>query len=250
MRQNSPHPSSALPGRPSRRGFLQGVAAGTVGLAAARLLSSLPVQAAGRQDNGVLILFFSHSGHTRQLAGMIHDRVGGRLVEIRPATPYPGDYDSVVDMARQEQRRKARPGLAGPLPDLTGCGTVFIGFPNWWDTMPMILFTLLEKLDLGNRTVIPSAPTGGAASAAASTIWRASVRRPASSRASRCAAPGWPGPDRPWTPGCAGSACPRTAGAKRRRRRQGHAHATCRPGRVPESARHPASNTVRRKKRT
>lgn len=161
MRQNSPHPSSALPGRPSRRGFLQGVAAGTVGLAAARLLSSLPVQAAGRQDNGVLILFFSHSGHTRQLAGMIHDRVGGRLVEIRPATPYPGDYDSVVDMARQEQRRKARPGLAGPLPDLTGCGTVFIGFPNWWDTMPMILFTLLEKLDLGNRTVIPFCTHGG-----------------------------------------------------------------------------------------
>ncbi len=33
--------------------------------------------------------------------------------------------------------------------------TVFVGYPNWWGTLPMCMFTLLEKLDTAGKTIIP-----------------------------------------------------------------------------------------------
>ena len=86
---------------------------------------------------------------------MIHNRVGGDMVELKTVSPYPEDYDAVVDMAQEEQQRDARPEISTELPRLESYRTVFIGFPNWWGTLPMAFFTLLEKYDLGDRTVIP-----------------------------------------------------------------------------------------------
>jgi flavodoxin len=32
---------------------------------------------------------------------------------------------------------------------------VFIGYPIWWGTLPMALFTFLEKYNFGSKTLIP-----------------------------------------------------------------------------------------------
>lgn len=41
--------------------------------------------------------------------------------------------------------------------------TVFIGFPNWGDDMPHIVYTFFEQYDLSGKTVVPfcSHGTGG-----------------------------------------------------------------------------------------
>lgn len=137
----------------SRRVFLKTLALGAAALAAPALFSTraLAAEAGGK----VLIVYFSHSGNTRRLAGFIHERVGGDMVELKTVKPYSEDYDTVVDEAKKEQEANARPAVATELPSLDGYDTVFIGYPNWWGTLPMPFFTLLEKYDLGNRTVIP-----------------------------------------------------------------------------------------------
>lgn len=140
--------------RPARRNFLKCLALGAAVVAASPLLFRVSAHAA-EAGNGVLVLYFSHSGNTRRLAGMIHDRVGGDMVELKTVSPYPEDYDAVVDMAQEEQQRDARPEISTELPRLESYRTVFLGYPDWWGTMPMAFFTLLEKYDLGNRTVIP-----------------------------------------------------------------------------------------------
>ena len=33
--------------------------------------------------------------------------------------------------------------------------TIYIGFPNWWGTLPMPMFTQLEQLDFEGKTVKP-----------------------------------------------------------------------------------------------
>lgn len=139
----------------SRRNFLKGMALGAAAVVVAPALSGMSAFAAKAGGNKVLILYFSHSGNTRQLAGQIHERVGGDMVELKTVTPYPQDYDAVVDVARKEQRSNARPQIATETPDLDAYHTVFIGFPNWWGTMPMPFFTFLEKHDLGNKKIIP-----------------------------------------------------------------------------------------------
>ena len=139
----------------SRRGFLKGIALGAAAVIAAPILSRASAYAAEAGGNKVLILYFSHSGNTRMLAEQIHDRVGGDMVELKPVAPYPQDYDTVVDMAQKEQRSNARPQIATEISNLDEYRTVFIGFPNWWGTIPMPFFTFLEKYNLGDRNVIP-----------------------------------------------------------------------------------------------
>ena len=103
----------------------------------------------------MLILYFSHSGNTRPLAEYIHSKIGGDILELKTVSPYPSDYDAVVEQAQQEQRRNARPDISTVIPNLEQYDTVFIGYPNWWGTLPMPFFTLLERHPLGRKTIVP-----------------------------------------------------------------------------------------------
>ncbi len=139
----------------SRRNFLKYAIMGTVVINAAMLSSFSPSWAADSKGNNMLILYFSHSGNTRKIAEQIHERIGGDIIELKTVTPYPRDYDAVVDQAQQEQQNDARPQIATEIPNLEKYDIIFIGFPNWWGTIPMPFFTLLEKYDIGDKTIIP-----------------------------------------------------------------------------------------------
>lgn len=135
---------------------------GVIGLIAALcgILSSGNAFCANEQQKSpknvrILVAYFSHSGNTRYMAEQIHARVGGDLVEIKPLRPYPKDYDTVVDQAKREQGMKFRPQLASTIPNIRSYDVVFIGYPNWWGTMPMALFTFFEKNDFSGKTLIP-----------------------------------------------------------------------------------------------
>ena len=115
-----------------------------------------------------LILYFSRKGqnykngkivslekgNTERAAELIWDAVGGDLFEIRPAESYPIDYYDCTARAKKEAKDQARP-LAQGVPDLTGVDTIFLGYPNWWGSCPMIIFSVLEQLDLADRRIIP-----------------------------------------------------------------------------------------------
>ena len=141
----------------SRRFALKCLAGASAALAAFPFAVQAEPAPAGRP----LIVFFSRTGHTRTLAAMIRKRVGGDMVELKTAKPYPQDYEAAVKQAKKEQQAGARPALATELPPLEGYGTVFLGYPNWWGTMPMALFTLLEKYDFSGKTVVPFCTHGG-----------------------------------------------------------------------------------------
>lgn len=138
-----------------RRAVLKGL------VCCAAVLTTLPLVPAHAAGGKTLVLFFSHSGNTRKLAAMIHERVGGDMLELKTVDAYPQDYDTVVKQAKKEQEANARPALATQLPGLEGYGTVFLGYPNWWGTMPMPLFTLLEKHDFSGKSLIPFCTHGG-----------------------------------------------------------------------------------------
>lgn len=144
----------------SRRNFIKYSGIGLATLAVCDL--STVVNAAGAKENGknagsgsVLIAYFSHSGNTRYMAEQVHAQVGGDIFEIRTVKPYPEDYDTVVDQAKREQNMSHRPQLATHLPDIESYDAIFVGYPNWWGTMPMVLFTLFEENDFSGKTLIP-----------------------------------------------------------------------------------------------
>ena len=124
-------------------------------LLAALMVLSLGNRSVAAETGKTLVIYFSHSGNTRFLAEMIHQQVGGDLVELKTVQPYPEAYDAVVDQAKREQQANFRPQLATTMDNLASYATIYIGYPNWWGTMPMALFTFLESNDLSGKTIIP-----------------------------------------------------------------------------------------------
>ncbi len=119
--------------------------------------ADIPVEDGGK----TLITYFSWSGNTETLAGMIQEVTGGDLFAIETETPYTDDYDAVVDQAKQEQADNIRPALAAQVENMADYNTVFIGYPNWWSDVPMAVLTFLESYDWNGKTVIPFCTSGG-----------------------------------------------------------------------------------------
>lgn len=94
-------------------------------------------------------------GNTEIVAEMIHSAVGGELFEVDTVTPYSADYNTCTEEAKRELHANARPELKKYMDSLDGCDTIFVGYPNWWGTMPMAMFTFLEHYDLSGKRIIP-----------------------------------------------------------------------------------------------
>lgn len=113
------------------------------------------------ETGGTLIAYFSWSGNTEAMANLIQQETGGDLFEITPATPYTDDYNELLDIAQQEQDENARPELASQVENWDSYDTVFVGYPDWWNDAPMLVYTFLESYDWTGKTLIPFCTSGG-----------------------------------------------------------------------------------------
>ena len=138
--------------RISRRKLLQVAAAGLVAGVAAPLFPSRAFAVGKRK---VLIVYYSRTGTTREVADQIQRSVGGDLFELKAAHSYPKEYRATTHQAKREQESNFRPRLAADVPDIDPYDVVFIGYPNWWGTLPMACFTFLERHRLAGKTIIP-----------------------------------------------------------------------------------------------
>jgi flavodoxin len=109
----------------------------------------------------ILIVYFSRSGNTQKIADFIHQQVGGTLHQIQPEAPYPGSYDAVVEQAKVEIQAGYKPALRSTLDQIESYGTVFVGSPNWWDTITPPVATFLSEYDLSGKTIVPFCTHGG-----------------------------------------------------------------------------------------
>jgi flavodoxin len=117
--------------------------------------STVQGQQSSTKENNILVAYFSHTGNTREIANQIHERVGGDIFEIVTVDLYPNDYNACVDKAKQEQNDNSRPVLATKVEKMDSYDVVFVGYPIWWETMPMAVFTFLEEYDFSGKTIIP-----------------------------------------------------------------------------------------------
>lgn len=100
-------------------------------------------------------------GNTSIIAHMIAEQTGGDLFEIEAVNPYPTTHSELLDVSRQEIADHARPEIAGTVENMDDYDTVFIGYPNWWGDMPMIVYNFIESYDFTEKTIIPFCTHGG-----------------------------------------------------------------------------------------
>lgn len=94
-------------------------------------------------------------GNTQVAAEVIAELTGGDLFRIETVKAYPADYYACTDEAQAELSANARPELATPVPDMTDYDTIYLGYPNWWGTAPMAVFTFLESADFSGKIIRP-----------------------------------------------------------------------------------------------
>jgi flavodoxin len=105
-------------------------------------------------------------GNTGKLAGWIHEVTGGDVFQIITTEPYSSDYDECLDRAADEKAADARPQLIARVDNMDDYDVIFLGFPNWWYTAPMAVFSFIEEYDLSGKTIVPFVAhgTGGLSS--------------------------------------------------------------------------------------
>ncbi|MBS7528587.1 flavodoxin [Fusibacter paucivorans] len=117
----------------------------------------------------VLIAFFSRKGNnyvngvikdlevgnTEKVANTIQVLTGGDLFHIEPVDAYDADYHECAAEAKKDLRANARPAFQNPLKAIDDYDTVYLGYPNYWGTMPMHVWTFLEQYDFADKVIMP-----------------------------------------------------------------------------------------------
>ena len=86
------------------------------------------------------------TGNTGVMAHMIAEASGGELFSIRTVEPYPNNYNDTVDVGETEKNNGIHPELATHIENLDQYDTIFVGFPNWWYGMPMVMYSFLTSM--------------------------------------------------------------------------------------------------------
>lgn len=88
---------------------------------------------------------------------------GGELFSIRTVEPYPDGYDETIDVGQSEKNNGIRPELSTHIEKFDDYDTIFVGFPNWWYGMPMVMYSFFDEYDFSGKTIIPFCTSGGSA---------------------------------------------------------------------------------------
>lgn len=94
-------------------------------------------------------------GNTEVVANIIHDLTGADLFKIKPVKSYPKDYHETTHLAQIELNNNARPAIKNKLTNTEEYDIIYLGYPNWWGTMSMIVLTFLESINLTGKIIKP-----------------------------------------------------------------------------------------------
>lgn len=108
-----------------------------------------------------LIVYFSHSGNTRELARQIQQRTGADVLELRTVTPYTTVYNDLTQQVKRELENAYRPALQPINVKLENYDTIFLGSPIWWGTVATPISSFLATNNLSGKVIKPFVTHGG-----------------------------------------------------------------------------------------
>lgn len=120
------------------------------------LLTNMKMQAQlSPETRKILVVYFSHSGNTREIANQIKNATGADIFEIQPLKPYPTEHQAVVDQAKKEINAGYKPALKTKPENIGAYDVIFAGSPNWWTTIAPPVAAFLSGYDLSGKTIVP-----------------------------------------------------------------------------------------------
>jgi flavodoxin len=94
-------------------------------------------------------------GNTEVVANIIEELTGADTFKIEQTKPYSKGYNECIAEAQADQKRNARPELKAYPDSIEQYDTIYVGYPNYWGTMPMAVFTFLEHFNFSGKIIKP-----------------------------------------------------------------------------------------------
>lgn len=94
-------------------------------------------------------------GNTEKAARMIAEITGADLLKIEQKIPYAADYNTCIEQAKADKEAGKRPEILNRPDNLNQYDDIYIGYPNYWGTMPMAVYTFLESYDFTGKKIYP-----------------------------------------------------------------------------------------------
>ena len=113
------------------------------------------------RSGNVLVVYYSATGNTREVANYIAEATGGDLFELEPTEPYTDDDldwtddNSRVTREHEDESLRNVELVSTTVENWDSYDTVFIGYPIWWGIAAWPVNQFVENNDFTGKTVIP-----------------------------------------------------------------------------------------------
>lgn len=112
-------------------------------------------------EGNILVVYFSATGNTEEVAGYIADAAGGDIFEIEPVDAYTAadlrwtDENSRVVQEYENPELRDIELVSATVENWAEYDTVLIGYPIWWGIAAWPVNGFVEANDFTGKTVIP-----------------------------------------------------------------------------------------------
>ena len=108
-----------------------------------------------RKDDKVLVLYYSQTSNTEQVANEIASRLNADKEAIVAVNPYDGDFHATIERCMQEREQGILPEIQPIAANLDDYDVIFLGYPVWFGTFAPPVITWLNNVDLRGKTIVP-----------------------------------------------------------------------------------------------
>lgn len=124
-----------------------------------------PANLTEAEENSAVVISGEVLGNTQYAAQLVARATGADAYRIEVAHEYASAHDVLTAQAQRELDEGFRPELARALPDMAAYGTVLLGYPIWWSSLPPAVSAFLEQADLAGKDVYLFNTHGGSGDA-------------------------------------------------------------------------------------
>ena len=108
----------------------------------------------------VLVLYYSITNTTKQMAEYIQQKTGADIELIEPVNAYSTEYGEIIARSGEEREGNVLPELKPQKSNLNDYDIIFLGYPIWFGTYAQPMKTLLASGALNGKTVVPFCTSG------------------------------------------------------------------------------------------
>lgn len=113
------------------------------------------------KDNKILIVYYSSTGNTKEVAKIISKETDGDLFELSPVKPYSkkdlnyNDSDSRISKEYDNKKLRDIELKFNTVDQWDKYETIFVGYPLWWGNAAWPINSFIQLNNFKNKTVIP-----------------------------------------------------------------------------------------------